>query len=245
MSSRKAAKPSVHVRQTRLEDFPSIQALSEVVYPHDVYPWDERYLASHLRVFPRGQLVAVSEADDRRVLGMAASLIVDWDDYTFDTTWMALTEGGYFTNHDPEGRTLYGAEVMVHPESQGMGVGKAIYGARRALCRDLALRRIRAGARLRGYAEHADRLSPEQYVEHVVEGRIGDPTLSFQLKQGFRVVAVVRDYLAYDPASHGHAAVIEWVNHQVVSRGELRHRDPRYARKRRFSHFRRALHRRR
>ena len=243
MSRKKAAKPAVHVRQTRPEDVPAIKALSEAVYPHDVYPWDERYLESHLRVFPRGQLVAVG-GDDGRVLGMAASLIVDWDDYTFETTWMEMTEGGYFTNHDPKGRTLYGAEVMVHPEAQGMGVGKAIYAARRTVCRDLGLRRIRAGARLRGYAEHADRLTPEQYVVEVVNRRIGDPTLSFQLKQGFRVIAVVRHYLAYDPASHGHAAVIEWVNHQVVSRREIRNRDPRYARKRRLSHFRRGTRRR-
>lgn len=229
----------VRVRNTRHDDIPAIRRLSKAVYPHDQHPWDHHYLDSHLRVFPRGQLVAVRADDDRRVLGMASSLIVDWDEYAFQTTWMAMTEGGYFTNHDPAGHTLYGAEVMVHPDSQGMGVGKAIYAARRNLCRDLGLRRIRAGARLRGYGQFADHLSPEQYVVEVVNRRIGDPTLTFQLKQGFRVIAVVHNYLAYDPASRGHAAVIEWVNTQIVPRRELRQRDPRFARRRRPAQFRR------
>jgi hypothetical protein len=79
----------------------------------------------------------------------------------------------------------------------------------------LGLRRIRAGARLRGYHAHADRLTAEEYVARVVRGEIHDPTLSFQLKRGFKVIAVVSGYLRHDPESLGHAAVIEWINPAV------------------------------
>lgn len=167
-------------------------------------------LQRQLEVFPEGQLVAI----DRRTgepVGMAASLVVTWDDYDIEDTWRDFTDGGFFTNHDPSGRTLYGAEVMVDPDHRRRGVGSALYAAREALVRRLGLERIRAGARLSGYGEWADRLTAGEYARKVVAGEIADPTLSFQLAHGFRVLAVVPDYLPRDPASRGWAAVVEWV----------------------------------
>jgi len=221
----------VIVRQTEPRDFAAITDLSRLCYPRDIEPWGATYLESHRQRFAEGQLVAEDPATGQ-ILGMCASLIVMWDKYDFDTNWDELTGHGLFTNHNPVGHTLYGAEIMVHPDTRGMGVGKQIYAARRELCRSLRLLRIRAGARLRGYHRYADQLTPEQYVIEVVNRRIGDPTLSFQLHQGFRVIAVTRNYLRRDPESQGHAAVIEWINHQVATRADYRHRDRRYARKR-------------
>jgi GNAT superfamily N-acetyltransferase len=199
----------VVVRNARPGDFAGIIDLTERVYPATP-PWTVDQLASHQRVFPEGQFVAVH---DGAVVGMAASLIVLWDDYDFETTWRDFTANGMFTNHDPErGRTLYGAEVMVDPARQGTGLGSLLYAARRDLVARLGLRRIRAGARLRGYHRHAETLSPREYVSRVERGELHDPTLSFQLKRGFRVLAVVSGYLRHDPESLGYAAVIEWLN---------------------------------
>src|SRR5262249_10234802 len=41
---------------------------------------------------------------------------------------------------------------------------------------------------------------------------IDDQTLSFQLHEGFHVLAVVPHYLSDDPDSLGYAALIEWLN---------------------------------
>jgi GNAT superfamily N-acetyltransferase len=221
---------SVIVRQREAADFPAVIELCQAVYP-DVTPYTAEILHSQQRVFPEGQLVAL-DSETGLLLGTAMSLIVLWDDYDFDANWRDLTDGGSFTNHDPTGRTLYGAEVMVRPDTQGRGVGKAIYKARRDLCRRLALRRIRAGARLRGYHRHADAMSAETYVRHVIRGELGDATLSFQLRQGFRVIAVVEGYLRSDPDSLGAAAVIEWINHQVAQRSDYRKRAREFAKPR-------------
>jgi GNAT superfamily N-acetyltransferase len=201
------------VRPTRWEDFAGIIDLCRHVYPGNV-PYDETMLASHLDAFPEGQLTAVEELADgeERVVGMAASLIINWDDYDVEHGWRDFTDRGTFNNHDPTGHTLYGAEVMVDPAMQGHGVGSLLYEARGELLRRFELWRIRAGARLRGYHAYANLLTPERYVEKVIEGEIRDPTLTFQLRRGFNVLAVVSGYLANDPESLGYAAVIEKLN---------------------------------
>jgi len=243
----------VTVRRTEERDFPAIIGICRRVYPTHP-PYSEEQLASHVAVFPEGQLTAVETAGDgggeggamgaadgggtkgsetagpagERVVGMAASLIVRWDDYDIDLRWRDFTAGGTFTNHDPSGRTLYGAEVMVDPEAQGGGAGSALYVARDELLRDLGLLRIRAGARLRGYHAYSDELTPEAYVQRVVRSELRDATLTFQLNRGFRVLAVVSGYLSHDPESLGYAAVIEKLNPELATPEDCRRGDPRF-----------------
>ncbi len=215
MAARKQRK-GIRTRRTRVADFPGIIALTREVYPGSK-PWSEAQLANHLEIFPKGQLVAEDLATGE-IVGMAASLIVFWDDYDMSASWRDFTAGGMFTNHDPAmGRTLYGAEVMVKPGRQGQGIGGFLYNARRKIAQRFGLLRIRAGARLRGYGAHADEMSPEDYVKRVVKGELTDPTLTFQIHRGFRVLDVVRGYLRDDPESRGYAAVIEWLNSAVAT----------------------------
>jgi hypothetical protein len=75
-------------------------------------------------------------------------------------------------------------------------------------------------------------MSAEEYTAAVVRGEVDDPTLTFQLMQGFTVLAVVSGYLRHDPESLGWAAIIEWLNPNVVpvdlpNRPHQEHRDTR------------------
>jgi ribosomal protein S18 acetylase RimI-like enzyme len=215
------------VRTLRREDFPEVIALCRKVYPGSP-PWTEAQLESHLTVFPEGQLVAVRAAD-REVVGYAASLIIRWNDYSIEGTWRDFTQKGTFTNHDVlHGRTLYGAEVMVDPSLQRSGVGTALYRRRRELAVELGLLRIRAASRLRGYRPYAREMTAEEYVQAVVRGELKDPTLSFQLREGFRVIQVVSGYIVSDPESLGYAAVIEWLNAAVARESDCGRSDPRF-----------------
>lgn len=209
---------SVIIRRLEPRDFDGVGELTTSVYPKSP-PWGPRQLTSHLDVFPEGQLVAV-EVATQRIVGMSASLIVLWDDYDTKASWREFTAGGMFTNHDPDrGRTLYGAEVMVHPDLQGRGIGSALYASRQAVVQRLGLLRIRAGARLRGYSRFAKHETAEEYVARVIAGEVADATLTFQLRHGFHVIAVASEYLHHDPESLGYAAVIEWIN-RLVARPE-------------------------
>lgn len=149
-----SSKPKVRVRQATAKDVASLVKLNEKSYPtlsKDNIVWGESHLISHQRVFPEGQLVAVV---DGKIVGAVASLIVDLGkDPLRLHTWAGITDSGYFNSHAPDGDTLYGADVYVDPDCRRMGIGKALYEARRKLCRKLKLRRILAGGapdRLRG-----------------------------------------------------------------------------------------------
>jgi len=204
------SEPLFIVRQTQLDDLDQIIEITRAVYPGSP-PWTMTQLTSHLTVFSEGQFVAVNQTTGE-IIGCAASLIIQWDDYDIAANWRNFTDSGMFTNHNPEGRTLYGAEIMVHPSYQGKGIGKLLYKTRADLARKLGLLRIRAGARLRNYHQYASQMNPDDYTLRVVKGEIFDSTLSFQLKEGFNVLEVVSDYLKNDPESLGYAAVIEWIN---------------------------------
>ncbi len=202
----------IRIREATRDDIPALVELNRAAYPvlaGENVVWAEPHLRSHQRVFPQGQLVAELGG---KVVGAVSTLVVNLgrDPLRFHT-WAGITDGGFFTNHDPEGDTLYGADVYVHPDMRGKGVGHALYEARRQLCRRLNKRRILAGGRLWNYHEHADRMSPEEYAQRVVSGELHDLVLSFQVHEGFVLRGVMPNYLR-DPKSRNHASLIEWLN---------------------------------
>lgn len=206
------------IRNTRAEDVPALIALQRRVYP-TIAPWTEARVVHQLEVFPQGQFVAFY---GDRIVGCASSMVIRWDEWSTEHTWKEITASGTFENHDPNGRTLYGAEVFVDPRLRGRRVGHRLYEARRGLCRRGNLRRIIACGRLPGYHRYADQMSVETYAQKVVWGDLNDPVLGFQLSEGFRYCGVIEDYLPEDTESCGHASVIVWINpHFDASRPSL------------------------
>ncbi|TRZ91017.1 MAG: N-acetyltransferase [Rhodocyclaceae bacterium] len=164
---------------------------------------------SLLKWFPEGQFVAEL---DGRLVGLAFCLVVLWDDYSLHHSWASVTNEGAFDTHNMDGRTLYGVEVCVDPDTRGQGVGHALYEARRQLCRAMNLKRVIAGGRLPGYGEHAVHMSPEEYAKRVIWGDLYDPVLRFQLNEGFDYCDILHGYLPDDSESIGNASLIVWLN---------------------------------
>ena len=199
------------LRLAEVADIDGLIQLNKRCFPgpqEESVVWNRAQLRNHLRVFPDGQLVVDI---DGQVVGAVASLVVSLgtDPYRAHT-YSGITDGGYFHNHDPEGDTLYGADAYVDPEMRNQGIGHELYAARRAVCKRLNLRRILSGGRIHGFVDHAG-LTPEQYARKVELGEIGDPVLSFQLKEGFVVRGVLRNYIR-DPRSKNTAILVEWLN---------------------------------
>jgi len=198
----------VTVRHTRAEDITLLVELQRRTYAA-IPPWSEEKFLRQLQTFPQGQ--AVAEIDGR-IVGAASSLVVLWDEWPVAHSWKEITASGTFDTHNPEGRTLYGAEVFVDRALRGAGVGRELYRARRRICRAMNLKRIIACGRLPGYGRHAQAMSADLYCKKVLWGDLADPVLGFQLREGFRFCGIVEGYLPEDAESRGYASLIVWLN---------------------------------
>jgi GNAT superfamily N-acetyltransferase len=206
---------TILVRQAIASDVARLVELNRAAYPdllEDNVVFDEAQIRSHLAVFPRGQIVAEV---DGRILGAIATMILPRAiDPLAQHTWMGVTDGGTFVRHDSSGDTLYLADVYVDEAAWGRGVGRALYAALFDLCVTLRCKRVVAGGRLYDYDAHADRTSPEDYIDRVVRGELRDRVLVSQLRAGFRVKGVLKNYL-HDWRSRHFASLLVWDNPQT------------------------------
>ncbi len=191
-------------------DYEAIIQICKVVYPTET-PYTLEELADHHRVFPRGQFVAVDVESDA-VAGVHFTLRLRMADFHIDDPWDILTAGGSFLDHRPDGPTLYGADIMVHPGHQHHGIAHALTDQARFVVQEERLWRMVGASRLPGYGRHTSTTKIEDYVDAVVDGKLFDPVLSLHLKDGWTTVRPIHGYLQHDEESAGWAEVIQWVN---------------------------------
>lgn len=207
----------VMIRIMTEKDIPKIVELQKIAFPamaaEGVY-WKPEQLKVHLQVFPQGQFVAEYNG---KIVGSCSSLIVQLKSEYEEHTWKEACGDSFFKNHDPNGDTLYGADISSHPDHRRLGVATKLYDARKALAIKLNLRRIIAGARLLNYCENAEELSPLEYVHKVKRHEIKEPVLSFQLRNGFKFIKILPNYMK-DPRSWNNATFIEWKNPHFVEK---------------------------
>jgi len=196
------------VRPLKIGDFDQLVELERRCFPN-MKAWKKEHIESQLRVFPEGQIVV--EYNDR-IVASSSSLIIDFDEYEEGHSWNEITDEGYIRNHDPEGDTLYGIEVMVDPGLRRMRLSRRLYDARKQLCCELNLKRIMVGGRISGYGKYKDKMSAREYVEKVIVKKLYDPVLTMQIANGFVLKRLIRSYLNSDVESDGWATLLEWIN---------------------------------
>jgi hypothetical protein len=202
--------PDYRIRLMEPADYAAIGEICRVVYPHDT-PYTPAELAAHHALFPQGQFVA-EHVPTRAAVGVHFTLRLRMADYHVDDAWDVLTAHGTFADHNPDGHTLYGADVFVSPAHQHHGLAHALTDTTRGLVVAENLWRMVGGSRLPGYAAVAATVKPAEYVREVVAGVRTDPVLSAHLRDGWQVVKPIHGYLQHDVESANWAAVIQWVN---------------------------------
>jgi len=201
---------NIELRKLTIEDYNDLrESMQQAYLDSGNGVWSKAKIQNLLNIFPEGQLCI---AVDEKVVACSLSIIVDYDIFGDNHTYEKITGKYSFSTHTPQGNVLYGIEVFVHPEYRGLRLARRLYEARKELCELLNLESIIAGGRIPGYHEHADKLSPRQYIDKVRAKEIYDPTLSFQIANDFHVRKILKNYLPGDLESKEYATLIEWNN---------------------------------
>lgn len=168
----------------------------------------EEDIRAYAGIFPEGYFVAMV---DGRPVGMGAGIYLDFDFDHPQHTIAEITGKHQCGNHDPSGEWYYGTDMTVLPEYRGQGIGKMLYDVRKAFVIGAGKRGIIAGGALPGYYGHKGEMTIQEYVDRVVAGEMADPTLTFQMSQGFEVRGLLENYIE-DESDDGWAALIVWEN---------------------------------
>ncbi|MBZ0279468.1 MAG: GNAT family N-acetyltransferase [Anaerolineae bacterium] len=178
--------------------------------PEELY--SEQHYLRHMKLFPEGQFTALVQKHDKWIVaGSTVTFRVNWSLVEKPHTFEDIIDGGWLSNHDPHGEWLYGGDMSVHPDFRGLGLASKLYEARKNVVKRLNLRGEVAGGMLPGYHRYRDHMSIERYVEKVQLGELTDPTLTPQVRNGFRVKGILYDHIT-DPRSDNCAALIVRVN---------------------------------
>ena len=185
-------------------------ALELLAFPHAAPSdlLDEEDIRVYAQTFPEGFFVVL---DGDRVVGQGAGIFLDFDFDHRQHTIAEITGPHQCGNHDPAGEWYYGTDMVVHPDYRRQGIGSRLYEVRK----DLVVRHnkagIIAGGHIPGFVDHRTEMSAPEYIERVATGELYDPTLSFQIENGFRVAGALENYL-HDDATDSYSALIVWDN---------------------------------
>src|SRR3954471_25066475 len=194
------------VLHTRPEHALQLEELQRLCFPTlaDVERFKQRHYLKHLELFPAGQFVVL---DGDTVVGATPTLRLQFDFDHIDHAFADIIQGGWLTSHDPRGEWLYGADVGVHPDYRGRGLGTALYAARQEAVWRLGLQGQVTAGMIRDYGAMKDRMPAHAYYRGVVDGTIRDSTLSMQIGVGFEPRALLENYLT-DPVCDNYSVLL-------------------------------------
>lgn len=200
---------SLVIRQADKKDLTEISQLSKKVYSETI-GYSEAQVLGHITSFPEGQFVAEYGG---KIVGYCASIRLPKERALGEHRWKEITGKGYASTHNPKGEYLYGVDVFVDPSFRKKRVGVRLYNARKKLCKKLKLQGIVFAGRMPLFKKKQSVLkTPEEYVQAVLDKKIRDPVINFQVRQGFEIIQILKDYLPHDTASLGFAVQMIWHN---------------------------------
>ena len=211
----KSSRPTLIVRNAVPGDIPGIRALMAKAYAPlgaaGVY--SEAQLLGHQNQFREGQFVAIFE---NTIVGYCVTFRISGEVALKPHDWVTITGRGFASRHDTKGDWLYGMDVCVDPDFRGLRIGQRLYNERKRLCQHLRLKGIVFAGRMPQLARRWGSVgSAEKYLELVLAGKLRDPVIGFQTRNGFQPIGVLHDYLPVDHESRGFATHMIWRNPQV------------------------------
>ena len=202
---------AITFRHITEHDISKIIKLQKISFPRMAKKgeiWEEDEIKKYVKVFPEGQFCAELNG---RIVGSASSLIINLNPPYRSHTWYEICYDDIEKYHNVNSDTLYDVDISVLPEFRHMGIASRLYYIRKELVRKLNLKRMIGGGRLSNYHKYCHVMSANEYLENVKKLILKEPALNCQLKNGFKIVKIMPNYLP-DEDSLDYAAFIEWKN---------------------------------
>lgn len=191
----------------RHEDIDGVIALQRACFP-EPFPeealWQRHHLEAHLSKMPGCQFV-IEQGD--LIIGSASACRIPSATWEAHLPWEQTLGGFTFDAADPDGPTLYGADISVHPDFRGRGVARLLYHARFDFVRENNMDRYGTACRIPDC--HVSGLDPSHFAQAVADGTLTDRTMTPLLRMGLTFLGVIENYMEDDESLHA-AALLEW-----------------------------------
>ncbi|MFD1032275.1 GNAT family N-acetyltransferase [Metaplanococcus flavidus] len=199
------------IRNYRQADFKDLIEIQRECFPPpfpDELLWNEKQLANHIKYYPEGALCVEI---DGKLAGSLTGMLTDFNPNHSTHNWEEVTDRGYITTHNPDGKSFYIVDVGVKPAFRKMEIGKLLQQAAYERVIEDGLERVIGGGRMPGFKYFSADMSAEQYVDKVLAGEMKDPVITFLMRSGRTPVKLVENYLD-DEDSRDFALLMEWKN---------------------------------
>ena len=192
------------IRNIEFSDYTDIKEIMDIVYANAGGAWTENQVLSQIKQFPEGQICI---CDDNKLIAAIISIIVYFNNE--DHTYNQITSNGFLYNHTYKGNVLYGVDMFIHPKYQNQHLGKELYHIRRKIRKDFNLERIVIGGRIPNFINYS--IPVKDYVSKVINKKIFDPVLSFQLSNSFNIIKILPNYFPEDMESRTYGILMETI----------------------------------
>jgi len=201
--------PNWRIRPAIREDIPRLVRLRELCYMQplpDVFRWPAEVFESQLKIFPQGQLVVETEG---RVVAGATSCLLELHGGIPGWKKLNLNLLPSIAGHRPEGDTLFLVDLVVHPLYRRQHFALELCEAMRKMVRTKKWKNLIVVTRLPGYRAHSGKLSIDEYVRRVLDGKLSDAVLTMWLRAELSPQAILPEFYP-DSESCGFAVLMEW-----------------------------------
>ena len=200
-------KKKIIYRNAVLSDIPQLVVLEQKVWGEDMGAGSDIW-KKRINVFSDGIFIA---EQNNVIMGVVVIHRIKWNyPVGYYPIWLEVSGNGQLDNYDPRGDTFYGDDMTVLP---GMpGIASELIKMSISLKYEKKLSRGFLGCRilsLRTYVKK-NNIKPEEVNEKLVMERAKkDLEVRFFKQNGFKIVAVRRNYFPPDEESLGWGAIVE------------------------------------